>query len=230
MRQIAFDTETTGFEISEGHRIIEIGCVEIVDRQITGKTWHCYINPQRDSDEGALEVHGLTTEFLADKPLFHQVVDDFITFISGAEMIAHNASFDVAHLNNEFKLSGKSIGKLEDHCTIVDSLKLARSMFPGARATLDALCRRFQVDNSGRDLHGALIDSDLLAQVYLRMTGGQKGLQFDSAEAAVGSVEAVRQALASLRLPVLSANDAELADHQTYLQLLSKKSNRALDW
>lgn len=232
MRQIVFDTETTGIEISAGNRVLEIGCVEIVDRQITGKTWHRYINPQRDSEPDALKVHGLTSEFLADKPLFSDVAEEFIEFIKGAELIAHNASFDIAHLNNELMLDGNRFGKIEDYCQVTDTLAMARSKYPGSRVTLDALCRRFEVDNSGRDLHGALIDSDLLAQVYLLMTGGQKGLEFggDGDGTGLRTAEKIRKINSDLVLPVLPLSTAEQGAHEVYLQLLSKKSGKEYSW
>lgn len=232
MRQIVFDTETTGIEISAGNRVLEIGCVEIIDRQITGKTWHRYINPQRDSEPDALKVHGLTSEFLADKPLFSDIAEEFIEFIKGAELIAHNASFDIDHLNNELMLDGNRFGRIEDHCQVTDTLAMARSKYPGSRVTLDALCRRFEVDNSGRDLHGALIDSDLLAQVYLLMTGGQKGLEFgdDGDGSGIRIAEKIRKVDAALVLPTLSLTDNERQAHEEYLQLLSKKSGKESIW
>ena len=230
MRQIVFDTETTGREFKDGHRVLEIGCVEIIERRITGRTWHSYINPQRDSEEGALRVHGLSSDFLADKPLFKDIVDEFLQFISGADLIAHNADFDVGFLNNELALVSKTLGKLEDYGQVIDTLKLARSKHPGAKASLDALCRRYQVDNSKRDLHGALIDADLLAQVYLLMTGGQKGLALGG-ESALGrqQAEAVRMA-AQWDLPVIYANEQELQQHSAYLATLAKKSSKDISW
>lgn len=232
MRQIVFDTETTGIEIAAGNRVLEIGCVEVIDRKITGRTWHKYINPQRDSEPDALKVHGITTEFLADKPLFSEIAEEFIEFIKGAELIAHNASFDIGHLNNELVLDGGRFGRIEDHCTITDTLLIAREKFPGSRLTLDALCRRFEVDNSGRDLHGALIDADLLAQVYLLMTGGQKGLEFGGDSDASGQriAEKIRAVSSALALPVQQASAAELEEHQQYLSLLQKKSGIERVW
>lgn len=231
MRQIIFDTETTGLNISDHNRVIEIGCVEVLNRQITGKTWHCYINPQRDSEPGALQVHGLTTEFLADKPLFSEIAEGFIEFIRGAELIAHNAKFDVDFLNHELKLDGNRFGRLEDHCTITDTLLIARSKHPGARVTLDALCSRYQVDNSGRDLHGALIDADLLAQVYLLMTGGQTGLELGGSEGGgAQSAEAIRRVSANLPLPVMQASAEELELHRQYLEMVNKQSGGNCIW
>lgn len=228
MRQIAFDTETTGFSFADGDRVLEIGCVEIIDREITGKTWHRYINPQRESSEGALLVHGLTTEFLADKPLFAEIAEDFIEFIKGAEIIAHNASFDVGFLDHELSLTGKGFSRLEDYCTIVDSLALAKQKHPGSNSTLDALCRRYDVDNSGRELHGALIDADLLAQVYLLMTGGQTGLEFGFGSEHMA--EPVMAIASDLVLPVLQATQEEVAEHQQYLAKLNERSGKDYQW
>ena len=180
MRQIILDTETTGLEPSDGHRIIEIGCVELVNRRITGNTYHQYIQPDRAIDAGAREVHGITDQFLADKPRFADIADEFLTFIRGAELVIHNAPFDVGFINHEFALLGKSVGSVSEHCTIVDTLAIARRLHPGQRNNLDALCKRYQIDNSQRDLHGALLDAEILADVYLAMTGGQATLSLES--------------------------------------------------
>ena len=163
MRQIVLDTETTGLETTEGHRVIEIGCVEIVDRRCTGRVLHYYLNPQRDSDQAALDVHGLTSEFLADKPLFAAVAEDFIRFVDGAELVIHNAPFDMGFLDHELRLLGQQWGSVTERCRILDTLVMARQMYPGQRVSLDALCRRFGIDNSNRELHGALLDARLLA-------------------------------------------------------------------
>lgn len=232
MRQIIFDTETTGLNTNDGNRIIEIGCVEVINRQITGKTWHRYINPQRDSEPDALKVHGLTTEFLADKPLFADIVDEFMAFVQGSQMIAHNAKFDVNFINHELRLAGGRYGRLEDHCDIIDTLELAKAKHPGSRLTLDALCARYQVDNSGRDLHGALIDADLLAQVYLLMTGGQTGLELGGENGSDGQqvAEAIRRINTSLPLPVMMASSEELEAHAKYLEMVAKKSGDSCIW
>lgn len=232
MRQIAFDTETTGFYVEQGDRVLEIGCVEIIDREVTGRTWHTYINPQRDSDPGALAVHGLTTEFLSDKPLFADVAQEFIDFIAGAEIIAHNASFDVTFLDYELKQTKQGFSKLENYCVIVDTLAMAKQKYPGSASSLDALCRRFQVDNSGRELHGALIDADLLAQVYLLMTGGQTGLEFDGNGGFGGQhgAEPIRPIIGNLTLATIQATVEELAEHQQYLLSLNKKSGKNYQW
>ena len=232
MRQIIFDTETTGMKISDGNRVIEIGCVELYSRKLTGNHYHQYINPGRDSEEGALEVHGLTAEFLADKPLFGDIAEAFLAFVEGAELIAHNAAFDLAFLNHELGMAIPGFTSLEDHCRVVDSLAIARSKHPGSRHSLDALCRRYGVDNSGRELHGALLDAELLAEVYLLMTGGQTGLSFGSGSESSGreSAEPVQAVTAELELPVIKASDDELEQHRQYLQFLDKKSNGNCLW
>ncbi len=179
MRQIVLDTETTGMPFSDGHRIIEIGCVEMINREITDNHYHQYINPQREVDEGAFRVHGISNEFLLDKPKIKDVIGDFLDYIGDSELIIHNAKFDLGFLNNELKLSKKKI-IIEDKCSIIDTLVMARKQFPGARATLDALVKRFAIENFNRELHGALLDSQILAQVYLKMTVKQSTLDFSS--------------------------------------------------
>src|SRR5210317_1243218 len=183
MRQIILDTETTGLETSEGHRIIEIGCVELVDRRPSQNHFHQYINPERDIEDGALEVHGISREFLLDKPVFADVVEDLLKFVEGSELIIHNAPFDVGFLDYELSLLGRA-DRVTDHASVLDTLELARDLHPGQRNSLDALCKRYDVDNSSRTLHGALLDAEILADVYLAMTGGQSdlGLSFQSAE------------------------------------------------
>ena len=177
MRQIVLDTETTGLDPAQGHRVIEIGCIEIENRRLTGRHFHCYLNPDREIDEGAVQVHGITSSFLADKPRFRKVAADFLQFVSEAELIIHNAPFDIGFLNCELKLAGGQYGRLEDYCSVVDTLTMARKKHPGQRNSLDALCKRYEVDNSQRDLHGALLDAEILADVYLLMTGGQTSFQ-----------------------------------------------------
>ncbi len=180
MRQVVLDTETTGLEPADGHRIIEIGCVELVDRRLTGRRYHQYLNPGREVDAGALEVHGLDNAFLADKPCFADVCEDFMAFVTGAELIIHNAPFDVGFIDNELRLLDPHAEPIGSRCRILDTLSLARELHPGQKNNLDALCRRYQVDNSERDLHGALLDAEILADVYLAMTGGQASLAFES--------------------------------------------------
>jgi len=230
MRQIIFDTETTGLDPAQGHRIIEIGCVELVNRMVTGNNLHLYLNPDRDSDPEALAVHGLTTEFLSDKPRFADIVDDFVKFIEGAEIIAHNASFDVKFFNAELAKAGR--GPITDYCAAVtDSLLHARSLFPGKRNSLDALCDRFGISNAHRTLHGALLDSQLLAEVWLAMTRGQDALLIDTDEndKANGAGMVLARFDAS-DLPVIKASDEELAEHDAYLQALDKSAGGACIW
>ncbi|NOX76167.1 MAG: DNA polymerase III subunit epsilon [Gammaproteobacteria bacterium] len=176
MRQIVLDTETTGLEPSQGHRIIEIGCVELVNRRLTGRHYHQYLQPDREIDEGAIEVHGINNEFLEDKPRFADVADDFMEFVRGAELVIHNAPFDVGFLNHELNLLPQGPGPLKNHCTVLDTLALARKKHPGQKNSLDALCKRYEVNNAHRELHGALLDAEILAEVYLMMTGGQASL------------------------------------------------------
>ncbi len=228
MRQIVLDTETTGLEPSQGHRIIEIGCVELVDRKLTGRHYHQYIQPQRLVDEGAMEVHGITDEFLKDKPLFGQIVDEFMAFVKGAELVIHNAPFDIGFLDHELRLDGGRFGVMGDHCSVIDTLVMARQKHPGQKNNLDALCKRYMVDNSQRDLHGALLDAEILADVYLMMTGGQRDLMLGQEEAeggGEGEVSAIRR-LAADRQPlrVVMASDEELAVHQRKLDEVQKAS------
>ena len=179
MRQIVLDTETTGLETSQDHRIIEIGCVELVNRKLTGKHYHQYINPQRKVDEGAMQVHGITDEFLEDKPLFENIIGEFLAFVGDAELVIHNAPFDVGFIDHELSKLPKQPKSITDLCSVVDTLALARNKHPGQRNNLDALCKRYAVDNSQRDLHGALLDAEILADVYLVMTGGQVNLNIN---------------------------------------------------
>lgn len=180
MRQIVLDTETTGLDPKAGHRIIEIGCVELLNRRITQNRFHVYINPEREIDAGAIEVHGLTNEFLAGKPVFKSIAEDFLNFVGGAELIIHNAAFDVGFLDHELSLLGESRGRIADYCGVCDTLAMARKNHPGQRNSLDALCKRYNVDNSRRELHGALLDAEILADVYLAMTGGQIAMLLDA--------------------------------------------------
>lgn len=227
MRQIVLDTETTGLRHEDGHRIIEIGCVELINRRLTGNHFHRYINPEREVEEGALAVHGISNDFLRDKPVFLQVIKEFVDYIKDAELIIHNAAFDVGFLNHEFALAGKKWGLINDYASITDTLLMARQMHPGQRNSLDALCKRYFVDNTKRDLHGALLDANLLAQVYLAMTGGQ-GSFFEASnetEASAQGNERVATAISlqGHKLVVISASDAETAAHEDYLALLRKK-------
>lgn len=231
MRLIILDTETTGFEPSLGHKIIEIGCVEMYDRKLTHNNYHQYIKPDREIDAGAIEVHGITNEYLADKPRFAEVADDFMNFVKGAELIIHNAPFDVAFINHELSLlPNNTWGKIEDHCKITDTLKMARKTYPGQRNSLDALCRRLGVDNSNRELHGALLDSEILADVYLLMTGGQVSLKLahETAQGGAGWTRKTRDQRGDLN--VLQPSEQELAEHQAYLEKLFKDQENPTYW
>jgi DNA polymerase-3 subunit epsilon len=232
MRQIFFDTETTGLEADKGDRIIEVAGVEMVDRQLTGRHLHLYINPERASHEDALRVHGLTEAFLADKPKFAEIADELLEFLSGAELVIHNAPFDIGFINAELKRLNR--GVLTDHVASVrDTLLMAREMFPGKANSLDALCRRLEVDNSKRQLHGALIDADLLAEVYIRLTRGQDALLMDDhGEAGGGDAHASLEAvdLSRYELPVPPADAAELEAHAKLLADLDKAAGGACKW
>ncbi|WP_207062091.1 DNA polymerase III subunit epsilon [Motiliproteus sp. SC1-56] len=225
MRQIVLDTETTGIEPSQGHRIIEIGCVEMVGRKLTGRTYHQYINPDREVEAEAISVHGITNEYLADKPRFTEIVDEFIEFIRGAELIIHNAPFDVGFINHEFNLAGPRFGTLDQICTVFDTLTFARQKHPGAKNSLDALCKRYGVDNSNRELHGALLDSEILADVYLFLTGGQTDLSLGhGADGKVAVSDIQRVAPGQYDLAVVRASAEELAEHEAMLDRIDKKS------
>lgn len=228
MRQVVLDTETTGLEVDLGHRIIEIGCVEIVNRRLTGRVYHQYLQPDREIDSGAKEVHGIDEDFLADKPRFSDIVGDFLGFIDGAELVIHNAPFDVGFLNNELKLAQKQL--VTNYCgAVTDTLVLARKLHPGQKNNLDALCRRYEVDNSQRDLHGALLDAEILADVFLAMTGGQAKFQFAEQSDKVGThASQVHGQLPKVELPVIKAHDTELALHGDYLKMIAEASGQCL--
>ncbi|MGB5209909.1 MAG: DNA polymerase III subunit epsilon [Gammaproteobacteria bacterium] len=234
MRQVVLDTETTGLDPDQGHRIIEIGCVELVNRRPSGNTFHYYLNPERGIDPGAQEVHGISAEFLADKPRFAEIVDELKAFLRDAELLIHNAPFDVGFLDSEFGLCAGDAGAdaINDICPVLDTLVLAREMHPGQRNSLDALCRRYQVDNSGRELHGALLDAQILAEVYLAMTGGQAALSLDNERrsGAGGRAKPSRLDRAGLVLPVIEANAEELAAHEAVLDRLDKASDGVCVW
>lgn len=229
MRQIVLDTETTGLETSQGHRIIEIGCVEMVNRKLTGRHYHQYLNPQRNVDEGAMEVHGITDEFLVDKPLFADIVEDFLAFIGDADLVIHNAPFDVGFINHELAKLPNQPQAVDNFCKIIDTLSIAKQKHPGQKNNLDALCKRYAVDNSQRELHGALLDAEILADVYLLMTGGQVNLNInDQAGAEVGEINTnsnIRR-LSTQRpaLKVIAANDQELASHHQKLEAIKSAS------
>lgn len=223
MRQIVLDTETTGLEVRQGHRLIEIGAVELIERRPSGRTFHTYLNPDRQIDEGARAVTGIEDAFLLDKPRFKDVVDDFLAFVTGAELIIHNANFDVGFIDAEMALVGAHHGKLRDHATVLDTLLMARERFPGQRNSLDALCKRLGVDNTHRDLHGGLLDAQLLAEVYLSMTTGQGGLDLAfEGGTAPSQHESLRGISITTRPRVLRASDDELLAHVMRLDQLDK--------
>ena len=228
MRYVILVTETTGFEPELGHKMVEIGAVEMIDRQLTGRHFHHYLNPQRDSDEGALAVHGLTTEFLSDKPLFKTIADDLLEFIDGATVLIHNAAFDTKFINAE--LAAIQRAPMETICAVEDTLHMARQMFPGKRNNLDALCERLGVSNAHRVLHGALLDAEILAEVYLAMTRGQETLSIDihhgSTENASGVVLDVRQ----LVLSAITVDESDQNLHQQYLEQMAKKCKDGVVW
>jgi len=230
LRQIVLDTETTGLEVQRGHRLIEIGCVELSERRTTQNRFHVYLNPDRAIDEGARAVTGISDEFLADKKRFREVAREFIEFIRGAEIIAHNAEFDVGFIDAELSMAGPEFGRLADHVTVLDSLALAREKFPGQRNSLDALCRRLGIDNSHRELHGALLDAQLLAEVYLSMTAGQGLLGFG--EDTTGEVARVASMTLQItvRPRVLRAMADELAAHVARIEAIDKASRGACVW
>lgn len=230
-RQIVLDTETTGIRIEDGHRIIEVGCVEMIDRKLTGKHFHQYINPDREIEAGALAVHGISNDFLRDKPNFGTVAPELLDFISGSELIIHNAPFDLSFLNNEFLLASQSYKPVTDHCHIIDTLQIARQLHVGQRNSLDALCKRYGVDNSKRDFHGALLDAHLLAQVYLAMTGGQ-GSFFDSLHEnqSINNKNTdivTTKPVETHKLVVVRANEQEIMEHENYLRTM-KELNKCL--
>ena len=226
MRQIVLDTETTGLSAAQGHRVIEIGCVELVNRRLTGREFHRFLNPDRDIDEGAERVHGISRADLEGQPRFPEVVDELLEFLKGSELVIHNADFDVGFLENELALMKHAQPAIRDHAMVLDTLSLAREMHPDQRNSLDALCKRYEVDASRRDVHGALIDAELLARVYLAMTGGQAALSLDEdedIEAGFGEEVLVRPRRNDLNLVVVRASDEELAAHEALLDKMQEK-------
>jgi DNA polymerase-3 subunit epsilon len=233
MRQIVLDTETTGLSTAQGHRIIEIGCLEMVNRRLTGREFHRFLNPDRDIDEGAEAVHGISRAQLETEPRFHEIVDEFIAFVRDAELVIHNADFDVGFIEHELRLMKHEQPKITDHCKVLDTLSLAREIHPGQRNSLDALCKRYEVDASRRDVHGALIDSELLARVYLAMTGGQSSLLLDEEDSAGAasvtnsspntlSQDAASPQAVSYKLTVIEATANEAAAHEAMLEKIRK--------
>lgn len=232
MRQIVLDTETTGLEPSRGHRIIEIGCVELVDRKLTGKTYHQYVNPDREIDDAAIEVHGITNEFLQDKPRFEAIAEELVEFLTGAELVIHNAPFDVGFLDHELSREPAKYGVIADFCSVLDTLVLARQKHPGQKNSLDALCKRYGIDNSHRDLHGALLDAEILADVYLAMTGGQTLLSLSGDEQSNQQNQDKSFTIRSDRpqLKVIQASDEERAAHLEILQQIDDVSGDGCLW
>ncbi len=229
MRQIVLDTETTGLEPRQGHRIIEIGALELVDRQLSGRQFHVYINPEREIDQGALEVHGITEEFLSDKPRFDEIADDLMAFVDGAELVIHNAPFDIGFIDNELMLTGYKNTSITEVASVLDTLELAKELHPGQRNNLDALCKRYEVDNTSRTLHGALLDAEILADVYLAMTGGQVDLGLSLESRTVSSVD--DDVLLHAQKPalfILKATELELQEHQARLEDIEKQSGECL--
>ncbi|VAX07970.1 DNA polymerase III epsilon subunit [hydrothermal vent metagenome] len=232
MRQIVLDTETTGLEPND-HRIIELGCVELIDRRLTGNNFHQYLQPDRKIDDAAVEVHGITSEFLEDKPRFADVMDDFISYVSGAELIIHNAPFDVGFIEKELERAGAEIRRLDALCVITDTLVMARKKHPGKRNSLDALCKRYEIDNSQRTLHGALLDSEILADVYLIMTGGQSALSLggiSDEQGGAGVFEVRRLSANRAPLTVIRADEDECMSHEKRLNALEKSSESDCVW
>ncbi|MCG7649234.1 DNA polymerase III subunit epsilon [Alteromonas macleodii] len=230
MRQIVLDTETTGIDPKEGHRIIEIGCVEVVNRRLTGNHFHVYINPGRHIEQEAIEVHGITNEFLADKPTFSQVAQEFVSFIKGAQLVIHNAPFDVGFMDHEFGMEASTKGVITNQiCDVLDTLTLARQMHPGQKNNLDALCKRYGIDNSHRTLHGALLDAEILADVYLLMTGGQTKLKLASSSGSDADSTAIRRIQRSAnKLKVIKATADEITQHEARLDIVEKAGGKCL--
>jgi DNA polymerase-3 subunit epsilon len=230
MRQVILDTETTGLEVQRGHRLVEIGCIELVQRRPTGRTFHTYLNPERPMDEGARAVTGLDDDFLADKPRFADVVAEFLEFIDGAEVVAHNAAFDAGFIDAELARAGVARARLADYAGVLDTLALAREKYPGQRNSLDALCKRLGVDNSHRDLHGALIDASLLADVYLALTAGQGQFGFEQGTVQVDVAVVDAAVRLHARPRVLRADEADLVRHAARLAAIEKASRGACVW
>jgi DNA polymerase-3 subunit epsilon len=232
MRQVVLDTETTGLDPSQGHRVIEIGCVEIINRKLTNRHFHCYLNPDRDIDAGAIEVHGITSAFLADKPRFYQIESEFLAFVDGAELVIHNAPFDIGFLNAELARSDSTNTSMDSFCTVLDSLVLARQRHPGQRNNLDALCKRYGIDNTQRELHGALLDAEILADLYLVMTSGQRNLLLKDEESPEQRSEsrATRTAKKRPKLDVIKASEEELAAHFDRLTEIDSSSGDGALW
>ncbi|MBM87186.1 MAG: DNA polymerase III subunit epsilon [Gammaproteobacteria bacterium] len=232
MRQVVLDTETTGLDPQQGHRIIEIGCVELEDRKLTGKHFQVFLNPEREIDDAAIEVHGITLEFLTDKPRFYQIEQEFLDFINGTELIIHNAPFDVGFLNMELDKTASSNKALAQYCSVLDTLLLAKEMHPGQRNSLDALCKRYSVDNNHRTLHGALLDAEILADVYIAMTSGQSSLSLDEGLSGLDPVicKPRKRDLDRQPIPTIYADREELEDHRARLEELEEQGVEGCLW
>ena len=235
VREVVLDTETTGLDPADGHRVIEIGCVEVLNRRRTGRHFHVYLNPEREVDAGAMDVHGLTDAFLADKPLFSEICDEFLAFVDGARLVIHNASFDIGFLDHELRLLGGTRTSMADQCEVLDTLALARRMHPGQRASLDALCKRYEISNAHREFHGALLDAELLGDVYLAMTTGQSTLMLDSSgtvhvDGTVSAADAAAARPSGQTLIVIAADEGELREHEAYLDHLDKVCGASCLW
>lgn len=229
MRQIVLDTETTGLEPKEGHNIIEIGCVEMFNRRLTGRTYHQYIKPDREVDAEAMQVHGITNEFLEDKPKFHEVMDEFVEFVRGAELIIHNAAFDIGFLDTELERNNYP-EMMESFCLVTDSLLLARKKHPGQKNNLDALCNRYGINNAHRELHGALLDSEILADVYLALTGGQTNLSLGADAEGEDGASAIKRVTGADDLPIVQVSEVDSNAHAAFLKMLDKKSGGECVW
>ena len=234
MRQIVLDTETTGLEPSQGHRIIEIGCVELINRKLTGNHYHQYIQPEREVEQQAIEVHGITNEFLRDKPKFADIVREFVEFVRDAELIIHNAPFDIGFINHELALYDGEFDSIDNYCSVSDTLAMARAKHPGQKNNLDALCKRYAVDNSQRELHGALLDAEILADVYLLMTGGQTSLtlngQGSQENSSTTGIQGVKRLQSRPQIPVIKASDEEVKRHREKLAVIDQASNGHCLW
>ena len=233
-RRVVLDTETTGMPVTDGHRVIEIGCVEVIGRRLTGRHFHVYLQPDRESDEGAIGVHGITDQFLIGRPRFAEVAEEFFEFIRGAQLIIHNAAFDIGFLNNEFNLAGlHDRADISQYCSILDTLAMARERHPGQRNSLDALCKRYDVDNSDRELHGALLDSEILADVYLAMTGGQTTLSLagnNDGEGGADRPSPIKRIENRTPGRIILASETELAGHDARLAVIAKSAGAPSLW
>lgn len=232
MRQIILDTETTGLDPKQGHKIIEIGCVEMINRRLTGNNYHQYINPRRKIDAGAIQVHGITNEFLQDKPYFKDIVQDFLAYVRGAELVIHNAAFDIGFINHELRQARSKIPRIERVCTVLDTLALARKKHPAQRNSLDVLCKRYGIDNSHRELHGALLDAEILADVYIHMTSGQTQLGINDEQAHTApnlqTSDEANEAIKVYKTPLIMATAEETKAHQERLEAIKASTGEVL--